>query len=292
MVLLITGIAVISGGIMLAARGDGRTGEAPPAIENIRPVEWGRDITLPFDEYRHSTREVNTIERAAAMVAKDCMHRFGQDWTVPASDAADPSIHSESGRYGVIDQVEVSQRGYHAAEEQTKPSDKVQQQPALDAVMVYTGKGASTLNGQSIPEGGCLGEARRKLAEGAPSSMSGAEFVELDYQLFSVAQADGRVREAMKHWRECMAESGYDYADVWAANNDVRWSEPTPSAEEIATAKTDVACKTRTNLVSTWLAVETAYQRRVIAERADEFDALKTRMRVIIDNASRITFTR
>lgn len=290
-VLLIVGMAVIGGGVILAA-GRAQTGEAPPPIGDIRPVASGRDVVLPFNEYRNSTAEVNTIERAAAVLAKDCMGRFGQEWTVSKSDAADSTVEADGGRYGVLDPAEVSQWGYHAPEAETKKSDDGQPTPSPDAIMVYTGEGMSALRGQAIPEGGCLGEARRTLAEGGPPSMSGAEFAELDLRIFSAAQADGRVGERMTRWRECMAESGYDYVDVWAANNDVRWSGLTANAQEIATATKDVACRSRTNLVPTWLAVETAYQQRVIAERADEFTALTASKRAWVDNASRVTSTR
>jgi hypothetical protein len=85
-----------------------------------------------------------------------------------------------------------------------------------------------------------------------------------------------------------MAEAGYDYADVWAVNNDARWTGQAPTAEEIATATRDVACRTRTELVPTWLAVETAYQRRLIAERPDDFAALKASRRHWVDSAERV----
>ena len=154
--------------------------------------------------------------------------------------------------------------------------------------MVYLGKGASSFRGQAVPEGGCLGEGRRKLAEGGPKSMSGAEFSELDRRTSKAAEADGRVVERMTRWRDCMAEKGYHYTDVWAVNNDARWTGSTPSAEEIAIATRDVECRTKTGLVSTWAAVEAAYQRQVIAEQPQDFAALKASRQHWIDSAARV----
>ena len=88
-----------------------------------------------------------------------------------------------------------------------------------------------------------------------------------------------------------MAASGYGYADVWAANNDIRWESETPSQVEIDTATTDVTCRQRTELVGTWLAVETAYQRQAVTERAAQFDALDRGMRVRVDNATGVLAT-
>ncbi len=284
-VALIAAVAVLGGGIALASTGESQAGKAPPAIGEVRAVVSDRDVVLPFDGYRNTTDEVNTIERASALLAKDCMSRFGLEWTVAETAAADASVAPNAGRYGVLDAAEVARWGYHA------PDSAVREEsggPSPEAVMVYTGDGASSFRGQAVPRGGCLGEGRRKLAGGGPKSMSGAEFSELDRLASKAAEADGRVVERMTRWRECMAENGYDYVDVWAVNNDVRWTGPTPTAEEIATASRDVVCRTRTELVPTWMAVEAAHQRQLIAERPDDFAALQASKRHWVDEAERV----
>ena len=118
-----------------------------------------------------------------------------------------------------------------------------------------------------------------------PTAMTGADFAELDRELYLTAQADDRVQRIMTEWRKCMAESGWRYADVWAANDDVRWSGPEPTPEEIKVAKADLVCRKRTGLTETWLAVETAYQQREIDERNSEFEALAKAMHVRLANA-------
>jgi len=120
-----------------------------------------------------------------------------------------------------------------------------------------------------------------------PAALPGEAFAELDRELYLTAQADPRVQAAMAGWRACMAEAGERYADVWAANDDVRWSGPAPAPAEIAVAKADLACRTRTALPGTWLAVETAYQQRAIADRRGEFDALAQALRARLANARR-----
>jgi hypothetical protein len=284
-VLAAVAAALVCGcGIALSASGE--PGSGPPAIGAVRAVGSGADIVLPFDAYRHTATEVNVIERATALLARDCLGRFGHDWTPPTTDAVDTSRPAAGGRYGIVDAAEVARLGYHAP---VPPDRPAQPQPSLDVLMVYTGKGASNVGGRPVPEGGCVGEARRRLEEGVPTAMPGAAFAELDRELYLTAQADERVQRLMAGWRGCMAESGRQYADVWAANDDVRWSSPEPTPEEIAAAKADLACRTRTGLAGTWLAVETAYQQRAIKERSPEFDALAKAMQVRLANARRVT---
>jgi hypothetical protein len=93
--------------------------------------------------------------------------------------------------------------------------------------------------------------------------------------LYRTAQADARVRAVMDRWRGCMRGAGYDYADVWRANNDPRWTGPEPTGLERATAAADVTCKRGTDLASVWLTVETAYQERAIAAQRPAFDAVR-----------------
>lgn len=258
----------------------------PPEVDEIHPVTSAKDIVLPFHEYQLSAAELNVVERATAVLAKDCMNRFELDWPAPAAELADTDGTGNGDRYGVIDRAEVAEWGYHRPPEQQEPREETS--PAPEAVMVYTGRGASEVGGRRVPEGGCVGEARRHLTGNAPTGMSGADLASLDQQIFQRAQADDRVRAAMGDWRECMVRFGYHYTDVWTANNDVRWGGPAPEPEELATATADLDCREESNLVPIWLAVETAYQRRAVADRADDFTVLRTRLTTTIENASHV----
>ncbi|RSM64466.1 hypothetical protein DMH04_51250 [Kibdelosporangium aridum] len=268
-----------------AAQPDGVADTLPPVGE-IRPVSSGADIVLPFRDYELSSAQLDIVERATTLMARACVQRFGLDWPLPRTEPTETTVVADANRYGIIDRAEVAQRGYHPPPEPPRAPDDTS--PSLDAVAVYAGKGASVVGGRPVPEGGCVGEARRQLAQGAPAGLSGAEFADLDQQIFQRAQADSRVSAAMAAWRACMAASGYHYTDVWAANDDARWTTPQPAPGEIATATTDLDCRATSNLVPVWLAVETAYQRQAIARRSAEFDATAAKLRTMLENASRI----
>ncbi|MGI5499099.1 hypothetical protein [Lentzea sp. CA-135723] len=279
--LVAAAVVVAAGTITLADRNE--VAAAPPAVGEVRPVHSALDIALPLDRYQHSPADLTTIDRATAVLARRCLHDFGQAWSPP--DPPPVPASTGSSRYGLADPDRAARSGYHPPQDAPRqPEDRPE--PAPDAMMIYTGKGTTSVGGKRIPEGGCLGQARRELERGVPVALPAAELIRLDQEMFEQAQRDDRVRQAMADWRQCMSASGYDYADVWAANNDIRWESETPSQAEIDTARTDVTCRQRTGIVGTWLAVETAYQRRAIAERAEQFDALERGMRVRVGNAT------
>ena len=72
-----------------------------------------------------------------------------------------------------------------------------------------------------------------------------------------------------------MARHGYHYATPYDASGDQQWNTPAPSAKELLTASTNVACKAQTNLVGTWYAVEAALQRHLIAANQQHLNQVK-----------------
>ncbi|WP_434449220.1 hypothetical protein [Lentzea sp. E54] len=283
--LLLVAAAVAGVAGTIALTGEDHPSSAAPQVAEVRPVRSAKDIVLPLDRYQHSPADLTTIDRAAAELARRCLREFGQTWAAP--DPVPVPESTGSTRYGVMDLAEVSRLGYHPPESD-EPEPQEGPEPSPEAKMIYTGKGMTSIGGKQIPDGGCLGKARRELERGVPAAIPAAELVQLDQTTFEQAQQDDRMRQAMASWRGCMAESGFDYTDVWAANNDVRWESDTPAQVEIDTAKADVTCRERTRLADTWLAVETAYQRRAIEERAAGFEALDRGKKIRLDNAAKV----
>jgi hypothetical protein len=257
------------------------------ALRKSRVVSTGADITLPFDSYFMSTPQANQFDRAAQILARDCMKHFGFDWRIRVTEVK-VEVAPKAGRYGLIDADAAATYGYHATPDEADTGGDAGVKPDAATAMVYFGNGPSTYAGQTVPKGGCLGEARSKLAEGAPVSLSTQELRGLQNELYHKAQADRRVQAAMAGWRTCMKSAGYDYDDIWKANNDPRWTGPQPAPEEIPTAKADVTCKKRVDLAGIWLTVETAYELESIQQRAGAFDAVRKSLDVQVENAARV----
>lgn len=85
-----------------------------------------------------------------------------------------------------------------------------------------------------------------------------------------------------------MKESGYSYRTPMDANNDSRWSGDRVTPAEIGVAVADVACKKRTNLTGIRMAVDAAYQQRLIAQHADALTAVAAGRERQLRNAARI----
>jgi hypothetical protein len=92
----------------------------------------------------------------------------------------------------------------------------------------------------------------------------------------------------MDGWRTCMKSAGYDYDDIWKANNDPRWAGPQPAPEEIPTATADVTCKKKVDLAGIWLTVEAAYELEAIHQRSEAFDAVRKALDVQVRNSARV----
>ena len=84
-----------------------------------------------------------------------------------------------------------------------------------------------------------------------------------------------------------MEQAGYHYATPRDANNDSRWSGPTASPLEIATAIADVRCKRTTGLLDIWVAVTRAYEQRYVDRHAAALAELTTAMEALERRAPR-----
>ncbi|MBS2547439.1 hypothetical protein KGQ19_11205 [Catenulispora sp. NL8] len=174
------------------------------------------------------------------------------------------------GRYGPVSDEEASQ-GYHfmvsLVDSRNKGfqfgSDQLPQRtPAL--LKALTG---SEQPNPKTPPGGCEAEASTQLwGSPAGQDLKGEDQIaqQIKADSFAQSQSDSRVVTAFAQWSACMKSAGYSYKTPNDAQNDARWSEKSASAEEISTARKDVACKKATGLPGTWLAVENEIERKAI----------------------------
>lgn len=94
-----------------------------------------------------------------------------------------------------------------------------------------------------------------------------------------VPRGDSRFRAVAHAWSRCMADAGFDYMQPLDALTDPRWrvEGANPSAAQIATARADIACKQRTNLVGIAVALLTVYDNAYIARERAALHALSYR---------------
>ena len=225
------------------------------------------------------------LDRARNRLLVDCLARFG--FSVEPPQLVPEVMGQNQKRYGITDPNRAAQYGYREPEidQRVKPKD-----PELspEAEAVVSGEGQNSFGGQEVPQGGCLEEARVKLAEGAPKSADPDLVIKLEQDARVRSEQDSRVRKAFADWSACMKKAGYDYSGPMDANDDRAFATPTPTEKEFAVAMADVKCKQQTNLVNIWATVETAYQKRHVERNKSALDGIKNNLRAQLAKASQI----
>lgn len=84
-----------------------------------------------------------------------------------------------------------------------------------------------------------------------------------------------------------MTAKGYDYRTPLDPPHDPRFAGGLPAAE-IATATADVACKKQANVVGVWFAVESAYQKRLVAKDRDVLRRLRRFNLALVRRAAQV----
>jgi len=151
------------------------------------------------------------------------------------------------------------------------------------------GQGSQTINGQVVPEHGCIGEAKKEIS--GDINNTGDSPVAQDALGYSLNRSmqDPRVVGVFAKWSACMKQSGYDYATPITASDDPRWSQTDmPTQAEIQTAVTDQQCRAQENVVGVWYAVDSAYETQAIEAKAETMSEAKRNIQVQLKNAARV----
>ncbi|MEJ2852216.1 MULTISPECIES: hypothetical protein [unclassified Saccharothrix] len=243
------------------------TGE--PALSHpIATIENAAQLRLPIADYVPSAAEDEVIGRAAVVLTENCARRFGVHYTVRSVEQ--PGVlEGTDRRYGVVDVDEAARWGYARPGKEKDGGERWS--PSGLEYEVVTGRsptgGPATVragDGAPVPAGGCAGEAWRRL-RGDDDELVPL-IVELLNKTWTHTRADSRARAAEASWIECMRQAGHDFRHRWDAADSVGTAPPD---QQRAMAKLDATCARRVNYVGIWHAVDSAYQRRAIAQLGD-----------------------
>jgi hypothetical protein len=261
-----------------------------PPLGPVPVVTTYANLGLPLDAYQPTPESLALWVRAGEVLTRQCMRRYGLDW--PHRPTAASSRPAHDRRYGILDPHQVATLGYHPPPI-TGPRRDRSSAPLFSQDQMAVAQGAvQSYHGVAVRPGGCLAEAQRLLTAGAPDVRPGdASPVlpqEMEGDATTLTTHDSRLRKVWADWSECMTARGFRYATPWHANNDPQWRTPTASAQEIATATADLACRQQTNLVGLWYAIEVAYQNRAIEQHTAALARWKAAVEANTNNALRI----
>jgi hypothetical protein len=258
--------------------------------------------SLPIAAYQPTPALAAQAKYLDEGMTQICMQKFGFDYDPALSTAMTTqsvSIDQEfqSRMYGVSDPVAVHTYGYHLpswTQGSAAPELVSDFPPAELSALEGT---AAAYHGQAVPQGGCRGWAASQLSQhgidpstGLPDDTAANSLVaQIQTNTFDQAQADPRVLKVFSAWSACMRTHGDDYQTPFAAAADPRWTSSAPSAQEIAVAEQDIACKTQVNLLSVEFTVVSGYQNTAIAQNAAVLSPLKAQLGTEATTVARLT---
>jgi hypothetical protein len=257
------------------------------------------------------------VSRAQWILGKQCMVRLGfagfatldpkaveSTYAVRQGTLTSEDMPGDDSPYGVADPDLAAEHGYHnrtpdtSAQPQEWPAD---QYTALTGV--FESGDSHVSHGHRIPEGGCLGQATRKIY-GAPPKVVKVDGVRLSgyYSLalalwnesHEQARKDPAWKKADRAWSACMKKKGFHYPDPDEASLDSDWfGHEKPSAMEKETASADARCKLDTGYIPAVHALDVRTQKTFIGRNKEKLEALRAaderamrKARTIVSDAS------
>jgi len=299
-VLIINGAATGGGPVIFiggtASRGSRPTITVPP----IPPANSSLTIPMPLDAYQAiSTQQQEALAADSALLIQRCMAARGFEDTSSASPPFSTVVtleQVETAPAGLASITQARTFGFvHPKNTGSAPSG-----PQIIGIVGPVGFGQALKAGRAYAEAlygfgpgsgigpgghlGCLQQASKVVygpiaGEPAPDPIS-----QIAAQAVSFTQSDARIHAVDRAWSSCMARHFYHYATPQQVEGR-RWRSP-PNRAEIATAVADVACKTQTNLLNTWLAVEAAYQQALIGQNLAALSQLQANFTPLLRRAS------
>lgn len=252
------------------AGGAGTGGPAPtarPGTARAMPPEVPdrglvKGLTLPLEAYMLNYADEVAIDRAEQQLTRECMKARGFGYDPPAPGGNPPLSSNDANmprRYGISDPDEAAAIGYQVP---ARPGGTPSVAPIGEAERIALFGTARLGSGGAPQPGGCIGEARTRL-----HITIGTKASELDRLSMDRSLTTPEVQAAMEKWSACMQEGGYSYRDVYGPMGAFDGSSGAAAGpDELATAKADLACKSRTGLVEIWFATESGIQQKLIDE--------------------------
>ncbi|MEU9475246.1 hypothetical protein [Streptomyces sp. NPDC048191] len=272
-----------------------------PGVGAVPMLDSTHDQRLPIEKYLISPQENARIENARSALMTSCMKRFGFDFKPATTDYRQKS-NQTAHRYDPTDPALAARRGYHGPQRAAPNAAQPSRKPLsadMEAVLGHglnapTPPGAAAppadgkYHGIRIPEGGCMGEAEKKLTAGGGIIQDSPTAVDINFKDYVRSMADARLRAAFAKWSACMKAKGFSYPTPEAAVKDPAWNSPKPPRRELATASADVTCKRKNNVVGTWFAVESAYEKRDIRTEAEKMTGIRHSIDIAVRNAAAV----
>ena len=269
-----------AGGSVIFIGGTGGGSRPKITVPPIPPVGSSLTIPMPLEAYQAiSTQQQAALADASALLIQRCMAARGFEDTSSASPPFSTVVtleQAETAGAGLTSITQARTFGFvHPKNAGSSPSG-----PQIIGIVGAVGFGQSLKAGRSYAEAlfgfgpgsgtgpgghlGCMQQASKEVYGPIVGEPAPDPIPQIAAQAVGFTQSDPRIHAVDRAWSRCMARHFYHYGTPQQVEGR-RWRTP-PNKAEIATAVADVTCKTQTNLLNTWLAVEAGYQQALIGQ--------------------------
>ncbi|MFJ8081525.1 hypothetical protein ACIQ6Y_13000 [Streptomyces sp. NPDC096205] len=281
---------------------------SPPGLGAIPVLSDTARLTFPLDAYDHRPSDQALLERAQDELAVRCMARYGFDY-VPPERTAHTTRPLNARVFGVVDKEEAARYGYGdpgaAGDRRAPVGAELSEEGRLTlygervppAAMPMSqeeaereGGSSRKVGGKAVPVGGCNRESYLRLYAPTADSVDIMFVFNLKAQSKAQSEADTRVRRNDAAWAACMRTAGYDKAaDPMKAVQQLGLQDAPSGPAAIAAAQADVACKKKVNLVGVRYTVQSAYQKRLVAQHAETLELARKQQADRLKRAAGLT---
>jgi len=269
-------------------------------VPPIPPVDSSLAIPMPLEAYQAiATQQQVALADASALLIQRCMAARGFEDTSSANSPFSSVVslgQIEVAGAGLTSITQARTFGFvHPKNTGSSPSG-----PQIIGIVDAAGFGQSLKAGRAYAEAlfgfgpgtgtgpgghvGCMQQASKQvygpiIGEPVPDPVP-----QIAAQAVSFTRSDPRIHAVDRAWSRCMARHFYHYSTPQQVEGR-HWRSP-PNKAEIATAVADVTCKTQTNLLNTWLAVEAAYQQALIGRNLATLSQLQANFAPLLRRAN------
>ncbi|WDZ92242.1 hypothetical protein [Nocardiopsis sp. HUAS JQ3] len=255
-------------------------------------AELSERLHLPVYDYRLDEYEGYVVRRAEDTLTVECLVDLGYEAEVNSALGMDPLTMRAFGpqheyrRYGNTRVDIAREHGFSlppddVADPYLLGGDAGLREQAHSAVL-SSGEGLRTPSGDTVPEGGCVGQARQRIdPDGAPAHETDGEgnspdtpdshllVEELLGDSYLVAMNDPAVAEATVAWEACMAAAvdGFHGTPLSGEGSDSEAAVPT------------LECTDSSGYLDAFVAAERAVLEGLIAEHEEALTARRDQLR-------------
>ncbi|MFC1416963.1 hypothetical protein [Streptacidiphilus cavernicola] len=262
-------------------------------------------LVLPIEGYLLGRHQESLVNGAELVLVGTCLRSLGFSYKTPKITVVSPADDPGRGyhRYGVTSPGEAAENGYHLPASRgpapEQPEFSKAEEPAILGGQLANADGSTTApakqivlpNGDKVPPGGCLGQARHTLLTAGGTAGDAPMASSIDLQSFQQSAAEAGVKSAFSKWSACMKQHGFTYAAPLDAMNDPKFTTPAPTALEKTVARTDALCKQQADVIATWYGADVALQTKKIAAAGKSMAVIKSGIAAELHSATQVLQT-